>query len=132
MVKASKGRGAAAAAAALPELTGTSIIDDNRLRLICVAGSLGGAVISIMLFATGSHKELARKLTVSALAGILLTPMLLRYLTWTSQTDAILAVSAIVAMLSWSVLQTVVPMLSRMVVKWAGGLAPKDPKPPAN
>lgn len=103
----------AAAAALLPDPTTTtalSLVDDNRLRLICVAGSLGGAVMSVMLFQVKTNRELAAKLTTSALAGIMFSPMLLRYLRWADLTDAILATSATVALLSWSILQTAIPI----------------------
>lgn len=100
-------------AALLPDPTTTtalSLVDDNRLRLICVAGSLGGAVMSVMLFQVKTNRELAAKLTTSALAGIIFSPMLLRYLRWADLTDAILATSATVALLSWSILQTAIPI----------------------
>jgi len=112
----------AAAAALLPDpstASALSIVDDNRLRLICVAGSLGGAVMSIMLFQVKTNRELAAKLTTSALAGIMFAPMILRYLKWADLTDAILAVSATVAMLSWTVLQSIVPMAANLLKRKA-------------
>lgn len=112
----------AAAAALLPDpstASALSIVDDNRLRLICVAGSLGGAVMSIMLFSVNSPRELAAKLTTAALAGIMFSPMLLRYLRWADRTDAILAVSAAVALLSWTILQSIVPMAAAMLKRKA-------------
>jgi hypothetical protein len=112
----------AAAAALLPDpstASALSIVDDNRLRLICVAGSLGGAVMSVMLFRVKTNRELAAKLTTSALAGIMFAPMILRYLKWADLTDAILAVSATVAMLSWTVLQSIVPMAANLLKRKA-------------
>jgi hypothetical protein len=112
----------AAAAALLPDpstASALSIVDDNRLRLICVAGSLGGAVMSVMLFQVKTNRELAAKLTTSALAGIMFAPMILRYLKWADLTDAILAVSATVAMLSWTVLQSIVPMAANLLKRKA-------------
>ena len=112
----------AAAAALLPDpstASALSIVDDNRLRLICVAGSLGGAVMSVMLFQVKTNRELAAKITTSALAGIMFAPMILRYLKWADLTDAILAVSAIVALLSWTVLQSIVPMAANLLKRKA-------------
>ena len=111
-----------AAAALLPDPSSASafsLVDDNRLRLICVAGSLGGAVMSVMLFQVKTNRELAAKLTTSALAGIMFAPMILRYLKWADLTDAILAVSATVAMLSWTVLQSIVPMAANLLKRKA-------------
>jgi len=112
----------AVAAALMPDPSSASafsLVDDNRLRLICVAGSLGGAVMSIMLFQVKTNRELAAKLTTSALAGIMFAPMILRYLKWADLTDAILAVSAIVALLSWTVLQSIVPMAANLLKRKA-------------
>ena len=112
----------AAAAALLPDpstASALSIVDDNRLRLICVAGSLGGAVMSVMLFQVKTNRELAAKITTSALAGIMFAPMILRYLKLADLTDAILAVSAIVALLSWTVLQSIVPMAANLLKRKA-------------
>lgn len=111
-----------AAAALLPDPSSASafsLVDDNRLRLICVAGSLGGAVMSVMLFQVKTNRELAAKITTSALAGIMFAPMILRYLKWADLTDAILAVSAIVALLSWTVLQSIVPMAANLLKRKA-------------
>lgn len=52
----------AVAAALLPDPSSASafsLVDDNRLRLICVAGSLGGSVMSVMLFQVKTNRELA-------------------------------------------------------------------------
>jgi FtsH-binding integral membrane protein len=116
-------------AALLPDPTTTtalSLVDDNRLRLICVAGSLGGAVMSVMLFQVKTNRELAAKLTTSALAGIMFSPMLLRYLRWADLTDAILATSAIVALLSWTVLQSAVPILAGIAKRKVEALDAKE------
>lgn len=112
----------ALAAALMPDpetAAALSLVDDNRLRLICVAGSLGGAVMSVMLFQVKTNRELAAKLTTSALAGIMFAPMILRYLKWADLTDAILATSAAVALLSWTVLQSIVPMAANLLKRKA-------------
>lgn len=122
VIAASIGILSALAAALMPDpetAAALSLVDDNRLRLICVAGSLGGAVMSVMLFQVKTNRELAAKLTTSALAGIMFAPMILRYLKLADLTDAILAVSAIVALLSWTVLQSIVPMAANLLKRKA-------------
>jgi hypothetical protein len=129
LIAAGLGIISAAAAALLPDPTTTSalsLVDDNRLRLICVAGSLGGAVMSVMLFQVKTNRELAAKLTTSALAGIMFSPMLLRYLRWADLTDSILAVSAAVALLSWTVLQSAVPILANLAKRKVESFDPKQ------
>lgn len=100
--------------------TGIVIMDDTRLRLICMAGSLGGAVMSVMLFTVTTHKELARKLTLSSLSGLIFSPVIMRYLAVPVSTDYVLVVSAVTALLSWTSLQTVVPMAIGRLVAWLG------------
>ena len=105
---------AAAMAASLPDASAAvtqaaSLLDDSRLRLVCVAGSLGGAVLSVMLFTIQTHKELAQKLISSSISGIVFSPVIIRYAHLESSTDLVLAVSAVTALLSWGVLQIAVP-----------------------
>lgn len=107
---------AAAMAASLPPADAAaaaaqaaSLLDDSRLRLVCVAGSLGGALLSVMLFTISTHKELAQKLVSSSISGIVFAPVIIRYTHLESSTDLVLAVSAVTALLSWGVLQIAVP-----------------------
>lgn len=114
---------------------GIVIMDDSRLRLICIAGSLGGAVVSVMLFTVTSHKELARKMTVSCISGIVFSPVIMRYVSLDPTTDYVLLCSAVTAMLSWTLLQTVIPMVTQKIVTKIGGVpppAPPAPPPPAS
>lgn len=109
---------------------GIVIMDDTRLRLICIAGSLGGAVVSVMLFSVTTHKELARKLTVSSLSGVIFSPVIMRYIAVPASTDYVLVISAVTALLSWSALQTVVPMAIERFITWLGVKVPKAPANP--
>jgi hypothetical protein len=99
----------------------TSIMDDQRLRLICVAGSLGGAVLSVGLFNTRTVRDLSIKLSCSSISGVIFAPMALRWLGWAADTDAVLCTSGITALMSWSVLQTAVPALTRLAGKKIDG-----------
>jgi hypothetical protein len=99
----------------------TSIMDDQRLRLICVAGSLGGAVLSVGLFSAASVRGLCLKLSCSSISGVIFAPMALRWLGWAADTDAVLCTSGLVALTSWSVLQTAVPALTRLAGKKIDG-----------
>lgn len=126
---------AAAAAAGLDAHAAAStvnIIDDQKLRIICIIGALGGSVLSIVLFPVGNHRQLAGKLFGSSIAGIIGTPMLMRWFAIEPQTDPLLFVSCVVALLSWSILQIAVPFLNQLAAKWlmakAEKFSPKDPK----
>ncbi len=101
----------------------TNILDDSKLRLICLAGAVGGAILSVALFHKegSSAKTLARKLTASSIAGVIMAPMVLRWSGLGFGTDAMLFVSGAVALLSWGVLMSAVPMAVAYINKWTGG-----------
>lgn len=106
-------------AAVMPDpaaVAGIVIMDDSRLRLICIAGSLGGSVLSVVLFKVVTHQELARKLAGSSLSGVIFSPIIVRYLGVAVSTDFVLVISAVTALLSWTILPTVVPLVSDLIV----------------
>jgi hypothetical protein len=116
IVAATVGMFAAAAAAVMPTpdpTTVASVMDDARMRLICVAGSLGGAVLSVCLFKLSNVRDLSVKLVSSSFSGILFAPLVLRWLGWGRDVDAVLAISGATALVSWSLLQAAVPLLTR-------------------
>ena len=120
VIAASVGMFAAAAGAVLPTpapAAALSVMDDARLRLICVAVSLGGAVLSVGLFKLHHVRDMAVKLTCSSFSGILFAPMVLRWLGWSRDIDAVLAVSGFTALMSWTILQKAVPALTRIAAK---------------
>lgn len=120
LIAAAVGMFAAAAAAVLPSPDPTaalSVMDDERLRLICIAGSLGGAVLSVGLFKLHHVRDMAVKLVCSSFSGVLFAPMVLRWLGWSRDLDAVLAVSGMTALLSWTVLQMAVPAITRAAAR---------------
>jgi hypothetical protein len=120
VVAAAVGMFAAAAAAVLPTPQPDavlSVMDDARLRLICIAGSLGGAVLSVGLFKLSHVRDMAVKLVCSSFSGILFAPMVLRWIGWTRDLDAVLAVSGLTALMSWTVLQMAVPAVTRAAAR---------------
>lgn len=120
IVAATVGMFAAAAAAVMPTPDPTEaigIMDDARMRLICVAGSLGGAVLSVCLFKLTCVRDLSVKLVSSSFSGILFAPMVLRWLNWGRDVDAVLAISGATALVSWSLLQALVPLFTRIATQ---------------
>lgn len=120
VIAAAVGMFAAAAAAVLPTPDPNavaSVMDDARLRLICIAGSLGGAVLSVGLFKMSHARDMAVKLVCSSFSGILFAPMVLRWLGWSRDIDAVLAVSGLTALMSWTILQKAVPSLTKIATR---------------
>lgn len=96
----------------------TDILDDERLWLICIAGAMIGSVASLCLFLPATVQEMARKLFVSAGVSVLFTPWLMGWLNLPFRTSNVLASAGAVALISWSVMQAVVPSVSAWVIKW--------------
>lgn len=130
----------AATLAAMPDLKelGQSdmpiiIMDDTRMRLFCIIGAIGGAVLSALIFtppkATG--RQFGIKVAASSLAGILFTPMTLAALQWKLNIDRVLGASAVIAMLSIGVLRMAVPWAQAKAAKWFGiGAEENQDEPP--
>lgn len=97
-----------------------NVMDDARLRLVCLAGSLGGGLLSIMIFPLPTTKALVGKLFASGIAGMMFSPMVMRWSSLPLDTDMLLFVSCVVALLSYTLLQGIVPMANRFIEKWFG------------
>src|SRR5688572_27365900 len=78
------------------EAMNINVMDDARLRLVCIAGSLGGALLSVLLFPLPRTKPLIAKLFASGLAGLMFSPLLVRWAGLTRDTDTMLFVSGMV------------------------------------
>lgn len=98
----------------------TSILDDGRLLAACFLGSFGGGFLSTLMFPLGKPKEYASKIVGSALAGVLFSPKILYWLSWTADTTNVVFLAGAVSFLSWSCLQPLVPVVSRALNKWVG------------
>jgi hypothetical protein len=97
-----------------------SVMDDERLRLVCLGGSIGGALLSVLLFPLPKTKPLIAKLFASGIAGMMFTPMVVRWMGLQRDTDTMLFASGVVALLGYSVLQMAVPLADRVAGKWLG------------
>lgn len=112
-----------AAAISTQDLIHTSIIDDQTLRLVCISGSLAGAVVSVLAFPTVSKlsnsydlRKMAGKFLVSTIVGVLATPILFRWFHIPYDVDFVLGTSAAVSLVSWMVLQGVVPRIEKLII----------------
>lgn len=106
-----------------------SIMDDGRLRTVCIIGSMAGGVLSVLLYPLGTPKELAGKIVGSAIAGMMFAPTLIQWIGWQPTTDHVLGISGAVALISWSGLQMAIPA----TVAWLRNKflpAPSCPSPP--
>lgn len=117
MIYATLAAASAAAAATVESATSAALLDDTHLRLICITGSLGGAVLSVLLFPQPktTSRTMAMKLLTSGLSGILFAPKLLTYMGWMRDTDTVLAISAIVSLLSIGVLRIAIPTYTKLI-----------------
>ncbi len=105
-------------AQSIPAITQQSqeILDDKFLTMMCLSGSLGGGIVSVLLFSTTeSRKQQAAKFMVSGLTGMMVTPFLMRYMGWQEVSSIVLFCSGVVALLSWGVLIPTVPWMSGVI-----------------
>lgn len=96
--------------------TGPIIYDALSLRLLCLCGSVGGALVSVLVFPPREGKgspvrQMAVKFLASGLSGAILTPALMRWFGVELVGDYVLASSAAVAMLSVTFLQEAIPAI---------------------
>lgn len=102
-----------------------SIMDDGRLRTVCIIGSMGGGILSVLLYPLGTPKELAGKIVGSAMAGMMFAPTIIQWIGWQPTTDHVLGISGAVALISWSGLQVAIPL----VVNWIRSKLSPAPAP---
>lgn len=103
---------------AVVDLIPNSVMSDSQLRLYCISGALAGAIISLALFKMTTVQEMASKLAVSGLSGVVFTPILMHWMNANLQLDYVLAYSAATALCSWTVLQIAVPLVGGWFAKW--------------
>lgn len=92
------------------------------LRLI---GAAGGALIAVAIVPS-DHLPYRRTL-VAIVSGLMLTPILRRYLHWSPEPDNIVAASCIVGALSWWTWHAAVLGSKALVDRFFGRLAEKLP-----
>lgn len=101
-------------AQAVPEPS-IDILENHFLTLMCLSGSLGGGIVSVLLYSTTeSRRQQAAKFMVSGLTGMIVSPFLIHYMAWQKYPSLVLFCSGVVALLSWSILIPLVP--------WAAGV----------
>jgi len=98
--------------------SGPAILDNERLRLICIVGALGGAVLNLGLYDSPQPgiRPMAWKVFGSCITGVIFTPVAVHWMNVTPNTDNLLAVSFLTAIVSVGLLRKVLPALS-----WAIG-----------
>lgn len=89
-----------------------NVLDNAKLFSICLCGAIGGGLMSVLIFPLPTTKALAAKFVASSIAAILFAPMTAQWLGWL-RSDFLLAVSGGVALVSWTVLQVTVPVVTR-------------------
>lgn len=120
-------------AAALPNLaaaTDGTILTDTQMRFACIAGALGGAILSVLIFPPrkATHRNVAAKFFASGVSGVIFAPMVVRWANLPRDFDSVIATSAIVALTAIGVLRLAVPAIERIAGKKLSSIEP--PKEP--
>lgn len=122
-------------------LAGTSlsvpIWDKTDLIKLCVAGSMAGAYMYIIWFQKRGPldvgheyvRKLASKFLAAGVAGVVFTPMVMKWTHIPLDPDFVLGISALVALCGVSVMQRAVPRISDWVYSRLPGSKTDDPEP---
>lgn len=119
-------------AAALPDLSAISdgtILNDTQMRFACLAGALGGAVLSVLIFPPKlvTRNTIASKFVASGISGVIFSPMALRWLHLPRDFDTVLGCSAVVSLIAIGVLRISVPAWERIAGKQLGPKGDEEP-----
>jgi hypothetical protein len=108
----------------------TQIFLDSVLRAWCLAGSVGGAGLSCLLYRFNTEdthaliRLVAARFVASAIVGVSGTPLVARYMGWELTVDNVLAASTATAFLGVSFLEAVTPAFNSQIVErfhsWIG------------
>lgn len=106
--------------------SGPAIFDDERYRLICIVGALGGALLNLGLYSspTPGIRPMAWKVFCSTITGVVVTPMVIHWVNIVPNVDNLLFFSFFMALISVGVVRGVAPLWTRFFVQ---KLAPVDP-----
>lgn len=118
---------AAAGALLLASSSLSSAFSENQVLLcVCLAGGIGGGIISVVIFPNDTIKKTAFKWLASSLASGLFSPAIAQYLSIQQDLVYILALSAGIGLFSWGVILVVVPIFGTngviyfLIRRWFG------------
>ncbi len=109
------------------------VLEDWRLRLYCIIGALGGAVLSVGMFPPPRQglRPFALKFFCSSIAAVLFSPALVRKFGIPMDPDYILAFSGAAGLCAWAMIQVLVPLTLRIFTKRVQDYDRPDNPPPA-
>lgn len=121
------------ATAGIDDLTSVAIWDKSQLRLWCMLGSIGGAFLAVAVLPshenTGNYtRRIAMKFASSGIAGLIFTPIVIRWRGWPVDSDVVLAVSATVALLAVGTISMLYPIWVKWILGKAAALSKEEQK----
>jgi hypothetical protein len=107
--------------AALAEIHG-GVINNNSLLILCISGSIGGSLVSIMFWPpkVPSIRLLATKFIASGITAILFAPWLVRYIEPNPNAELVLAVSGTLGLCAFAVVTFIRREVVRRIEKVLG------------
>jgi hypothetical protein len=112
------------------KVTAEVVLDNTVLRTACLTGSFLGAFLAICLWPTTaadtvmSIRQVGAKFLASAITGVAATPMMVRWMGWSLDTDILVGAAFIVSFLSVGVIHRAAPLIPELVVerirRWFG------------
>jgi hypothetical protein len=94
-----------------------TIMGNTQLRLWCILGSIGGAVINAGFYRL-TIREMVLKMVTSCIFAVCLTPWIMHIYHANFSIDYVLGYSAAIALVSWTVLQFLPVVIRKVAAKW--------------
>ncbi len=95
--------------AAVPNVT-NGLPEDQRLICICIAGGIGGGILSVLLFPKTTLRSTAAKWFVSPVTAGIFGPALCQYYGFQNEVWYALAANGAIGLFAWSALFVVLPL----------------------
>lgn len=101
---------------------GPAILDNERLRSVCVLGAIGGAILNLGIYPSPKPGigPMAWKFTASVLCGVVLTPMMVRWTGVTPNFDTLAFTSFMMAISGVGLVVKLIPAVQRLIFSKLG------------
>ncbi len=120
----------------LADAAGAGVLDDDRLRLWCILGSIGGAFLSLTVFPPAEAPERVTawryftKLGASFFCGFALSPFIVEHLALELTSSNAVSVSFMTALFAVSGLHAALPVVEQWWTRYLKAKLPAVPKQP--
>ena len=109
--------------------SGPAILDNERLRVVCLIGAIGGAILNLGIYPSKlpGIRPLVWKFTASVMCGVVFTPMVVHWTGVTANFDTLAFTSFIMAISGVGIVVKLIPAIQRFIFSKLG-ISTADPE----